>query len=410
MNDYFNLEDSVYYIIDRYENTLDIFINAGFEQFKNRDLLEKFGKNLSLRSALKSKNINEDLFIKELIELIEVGNDSKGLLLDGKKNLGKRIKVEGVLPCPVTLPLMEGFKEFLNEEGLVDKVDYNLKVASGGVDWLKDIIRKTDSSDELSDIFISAGFDLFFDDNLMGKYKNNGVFKDLLFNYPINKDFNNDYIKIQDPRGEYSIIGVVPAIFLVNKEELGDRNPPKTWADLFKEEFQGEVALPVGDFDLFNAILLNIYKKYGQDGLRKLGKSFMSNMHPQEMVKSHIKKKDKPTITIMPYFFTKMITGTGPMMPIWPEDGAIISPIFLLSKANKEDEVKNIVEFFGSKAVGEILSHNGKFPSTSYEINNNLDENQKFMWIGWDFIEKNDIGPLIEQCEKIFNASINAII
>ncbi|MDM8534564.1 ABC transporter substrate-binding protein, partial [Clostridiaceae bacterium HSG29] len=41
-------------------------------------------------------------------------------------------------------------------------------------------------------------------------------------------------------------------------------------------------------FDLFNAILLNVYKKYGEDGIKRLGKSLLSSMHPSEMVKSHI--------------------------------------------------------------------------------------------------------------------------
>ena len=108
----------------------------------------------------------------------------------------------------------------------------------------------------------------------------------------------------------------------------------------------------------------------------------------------------------MPYFFTKMITGKGPMVPIWPEDGAIISPIFLLSKADKEEKVKPLVDFFASKEVGEILSNNGKFPSTNPQVDNELSEDQKFMWLGWDYINNNDIGSLITKCEKLFNEAI----
>lgn len=108
----------------------------------------------------------------------------------------------------------------------------------------------------------------------------------------------------------------------------------------------------------------------------------------------------------MPYFFTKMITGKGPMVPVWPEDGSIIRPIFLLSKEEKEDKLKAFVDYFSSKEVGEILSHNGKFPSTNIDLVNGLEKNQKFMWLGWDFINNNDIGSLIKKCEDIFNRSI----
>ena len=60
---------------------------------------------------------------------------------------------------------------------------------------------------------------------------------------------------------------MVAAVFLVNTDELGDRAVPVSWEDLLKPEFENSVSLPIGDFDLFNAILLNIYKKYGEDGI-----------------------------------------------------------------------------------------------------------------------------------------------
>ena len=96
-----------------------------------------------------------------------------------------------------------------------------MRVASGGVDWIKDKIKDIDDEDELADLFMSAGFDLFFDKKLMGKFKSKGVFEDLTGFDKLNKDFNNEEIDLQDPQGQYSIIGVVPAVFLVNKEELG---------------------------------------------------------------------------------------------------------------------------------------------------------------------------------------------
>lgn len=405
MNKYFDIKDKVYDITEKYPETIDVFVSSGFEQLANEKMRKALGKTISLEMACKSKKINIELFEKKLIETIEQNRTSedKGLIDRGIKE-DADIRIEGILPCPVKLPLYESFEKWLDKKDFPFILDYELKVASGGVDWIKDKIENIENEEKLADIFLSAGFDLFFDKHLMGKYKEKGVFKDFTSS-KINKDFNNEYIDLKDPMGQYGVIGVVPAVFLVNKEEIGDREYPRTWEDLFKEEFEGEVSLPVGDFDLFNAILLNIYKKYGEDGLRKLGKSFMRNMHPSEMVKSY-RKKDKPTITIMPYFFTKMVTGKGAMVPIWPEDGAIISPIFLLSKSSKEEKVKPFVDYFASKEVGEILSNNGRFPSTNPEVDNELDDNQRFMWLGWDYINNHDIGTLITKCEKIFNESI----
>lgn len=407
MNKYFDIKDKVFDITEKYPETIDIFVGNGFDQLANEKMRKIMGKTISIEMACKTKKVNTQLFEQKLIEVIDQNRTSvDGALVDSKNVRGGDIKIDGILPCPVRLPLLEGFEKWLGENKFDFTVDYDLKVASGGVDWIKEKIEKIDSEDELSDLFMSAGFDLFFDKKLMGKFKEQGVFEDLTGFDNINKDFQNEEINLKDPDNQYSMIGVVPAVFLVNKEEIGDRQMPQTWADLFRPEFEGEVSLPIGDFDLFNAILLNIYKAYGEEGLRSLGKCFMRNMHPAEMVKSHIRKKDKPTITIMPYFFTKMITGNGPMVPIWPKDGSIISPIFLLTKNSKREQIKPFVDFFTSKEVGELLSHNGRFPSTNPEVENDLTDEQKFMWLGWDFIKSHDIGELIKECERIFNESI----
>lgn len=405
MNKYFDIKDKVYDLTEEYPETIDIFVGAGFDKLKNDMMRKSLGKTISVEMACRSKGINVELFEEKLVGIIE-GNmtDADGNIQEGKSEGEAEIKINGILPCPVRLPMLEGFESFLEEENLGEGIEYELKVASGGVGWIEDEIRSKDAKG-LPDLFMSAGFDLFFDKELMGKFKEEGIFKDLNKDKMMNQDFDNEEFSLKDPDGNYSVIGVVPAVFLVNKEEVGDREIPRTWEDLFKEEFIGEVSLPVGDFDLFNAILLNIYKNYGKDGLEKLGKSFMNNLHPSEMVKSY-RKKSKPTVTIMPYFFTKMITGKGPMVPVWPEDGAIISPIFLLSKQEKEEELKPFVDYFSSREVGEILSHNGKFPSTNIDVDNKLSEDQEFMWLGWDFIKNNDIGALIRKCEKIFNSSI----
>src|SRR5699024_4705377 len=147
-----------------------------------------------------------------------------------------------------------------------------------------------------------------------------------------------------------------------------------------KPEFENAVSLPVGDFDLFNAMLLTLYKKYGEEGIKKLGKSMLKSMHPSEMVKSHM-KSIRPAVTIMPYFFTRMTKRGGPMVAVWPEDGAIISPIFLLSKKSKKGKLKPFVDLFVSKEIGEILSHNGRFPSTNPEVDNGISKDQKYLWL-----------------------------
>jgi ABC-type Fe3+ transport system substrate-binding protein len=71
------------------------------------------------------------------------------------------------------------------------------------------------------------------------------------------------------------MLGVVPAVFLVNKDMLGDRPLPKSWKELLTPEFEKSVSLPISDFDLFNSILININKNYGEEGVKSLGRHFL---------------------------------------------------------------------------------------------------------------------------------------
>jgi len=396
-----NLKETLYDFTERYKESIPLLIAMGFDNLKDETQRNVIGKQITLEMALKSKGISPTAFEEKVLESMEGELEDKNRLTDKQPH----INVSGVLPCPVRIPLLEAFEKWLedNQQGVGVKIDYDLRAASMGVDWLKERLVKEDPH-VIPDLFISAGFDLFFDDKLFGHYREKGFFKDItIHSSSYHPDFSNDKIDLRDPKGQYSMIGVVPAVFLVNTDELNGSKMPKTWDDILSDTFQHRVSLPVGDFDLFNAIMLNIHKKYGDDGIRKLKKSMLRSMHPSEMVKSHVKKYNKPTVTIMPYFFTKLVKGTGPMQAVWPEDGAIISPIFMLTKKEKVNQLKPIADFYASKEIGEILAHNGRFPSTNPEVDNRVPEENSYRWLSWEYIENNDIGQLIRHCERIFN-------
>ncbi|MFA8435092.1 MAG: ABC transporter substrate-binding protein [Marinifilaceae bacterium] len=409
-NKYFKTKDTLLSICQQYPETISIFVSNGFKQLEDEKKRELFGKSLTLEMALKMKKMNVEAFSKLLVEGIEAArNQIDASLNEEKKSVAKgAIRLEGLLPCPVRIPLVEGLDNFIAEyEKEHDTpIVYDLKAASMGLDWLMDAVVNEDNADKLADIFISAGFDLFFEDHLMGKFKKMDVFADSTGFDRLNKDVDNEQISLKDPSGHYSMIGVVPAVFLVNKKELGDRPVPRTWADILKSEFAQSVSLPIGDFDLFNSILLHLYKAYGEAGIKGLGRCLLEGMHPSQMVKSHTKKSNKPAVTIMPYFFTRMVKEGGVMEAVWPEDGAIISPIFMLTKKDKLEKLQPVIDFFASKEVGEVLSHQGLFPSIHPEVDNRLAEGNKFMWLGWDYIYGQNIGDLIRKCDGLFKDGI----
>jgi hypothetical protein len=268
-----DLKDTLFNITEKHKEALDLLISLGFDSLKDDNLRKMFGSSISLENALKSKKINPEAFLAKLMERIEENKRAQNKYKD-------TIKVTGVLPCPVKVPLLETFENWLAEQDFDFNLDYELKAASMGIDWIKDEMK---NSEKIPDLFISAGFDLFFDRNLLGKYKSDNLFEDISGIEKYNDDFSEYDLK--DPSGQYSMLGVVPAVFLVNRDELKGRKIPESWEEFLSGEFENNVSLPISDFDLFNALLLNIYKLYGEEGIRKLAGIFQKNMHPSEMVK-----------------------------------------------------------------------------------------------------------------------------
>ena len=394
-------------ITEQYPETIPVFVSRGFPQLADPEQRRRLGKSISLSSALLLKQMDADAFLRLLEEAVKNGGEQADVTLNSssaeRELSGDALSVVGILPCPVRLPLMENWDSFLQDFHSSSRrgIRHELKAASMGLDWVQENIEGARNADDLPDLFVSAGFDMFFDEKRIGRFRREGVFADLSGLSEDNPDFAD--LDLRDPEGRYTIISVVPAMFLVNSDELGDRDAPRTWEDLLHPRFERSVSLPVGDFDLFNAILLNIHKEFGDDGVRALGRNLLSSMHPSQMVKSGTRNTGRPAVTIMPYFFSRMARAGGSMKAIWPDDGAIISPIFMLSKAARADELQPVVDFFASRETGEVLSGQGLFPSTHPEVRNELPPGSRFRWLGWDYIAANDLSAVISRCEALFN-------
>ena len=399
---YFKAEDTLFEITEKYPQTIKVFVEQGFEQLADKEKRATLGKALRLNIALSMRNIDETAFADLLNQAIEGANSNNSYIDPSKK-----INIKGLLPCPVRLPLQEALDEFIENSTDHIQVEAQLKAASMGLDWIKDEILSAEKAENLDDLYISAGFDMFFEDSYFGRFIKTGEFADPMPWKSINGDFDHDGLRLKDPKSRYGIIAVVPAIFLVNTELIGDRPVPQSWEDLLNPIYANSISLPVSDFDLFNAILLTLSQRYGTEAITALGKNMQQSMHPAQMVKSERSKNQKPAITIMPYFFTKMAKVGGVMQAIWPKDGAIISPIFAIGKAKRFAQMEKLADFFGSSKLAEILSHQGLFPSLNPVIDNKIPKENGYMWLGWDYIDSHNLNQEFEACDKLFNDAHN---
>ena len=422
MNNYFTMDETVFDVTERYPEIIRYLAGKGFTPLTNPMMRKLMGKKITLEKAFLSKKLDVDSCERELVEIIEQNastgfahidlslktrNDNRIEPEDGKKT----VRIEGVLPCPIRIPLLESFESFYSGYVKAHKEDmekknykirYDLRSANLGIDWIIDQAR-TGKKENLPDVLLSAGFELFFDKKLMGSFIENKEFHCALDT--VNKDFCNDYIDLRDEKKNYAIIGVVPAIMIVNTALLNGRKMPEIWEDILSPEFEHSVAIPFGDLDLFNSVVLNIYARFGDEGIKKLGKACSTYMHPAQMVKGGNAVAAQPVVSISPYFFSQMIKEQTALKTVWPKDGAIVAPIFMLVKKDTEELTKDFVSFFLSEKTGTVFARSGFFPSTNPAVDNRLSADKKFSWVGWDFIYRDDIGALLEKIKADFEAA-----
>lgn len=395
-------------LLEQHPETLEVLLANGFENLKDPKVLAGVGGFLKLERAALTKNYDLDNFLGLLQQKVDEKHNQVDVTMKQTQQEQSEINISGLLPCPVRLPLLEGFDRFIEqytrESGVT--VSYKFEAASLGSAWMDEHIQTVTAPEQLPDIFVSAGFETFFDPATIGKFKDHGVFADLTGD-AVNRSFEG--LELKDPKGHYGLISVVPSAFMVNHDELGDLPVPRTWADILKPEFEQKVALPVGDFDLFNAILLTIHKMYGDEGVKKLGRCMLKSMHPAQMIKNAQRvAEEKPPVTIIPYFFSRMAGMVKSLEIVWPEDGAIISPIFMLAKADKKEKLQPIADFLCSKEVGEILTNRGLFPALNPAVENQLPEQHPWQWVGWDYLYSHDIAAQIRYTVGLFEDAMNA--
>ncbi|HPF34711.1 MAG TPA: ABC transporter substrate-binding protein [Candidatus Krumholzibacteria bacterium] len=401
-------------IADAFPETIPVFVDLGFPQMADPARRAALGAKVTLDQAARAKGRDAAAMLADLRAAVRDARRGEDLTLAAADESrmfpdAGDVKVAGLLPCPVRIPLLETFDAAAQaveaKHGV--SVGYRLAAASVGMDVVQAEMARLKTEADLPDVFLSAGFEAFFDHRNLRRFKDAGVFADRSWERT-NPAF--DGLGIKDPDGHFSMIGAVPAIFLVDTQQLEEGEPvPRTWTDLLDPRLERRVALPVGDFDLFNGILLTLWKHYGDDGVRALARNLMRSLHPSQAAgRFKATKGEVPTVSVIPYFFSRMAKLNPKVEIVWPEDGAVLSPIFMLERAGAGEAARELADVFLSREAGEILAHKGLFPSLHPDVVNELPDPAPWLWLGWDFVREHDLGVMIPRMLEIFHQGTEA--
>jgi len=399
------LDWTIQAIVSRFPETRDVFIQNGFEIFSGDEVLQNAGAILHLKIALQLKKINAEAFLKLIDDRIEnVARETRLLSLMQSAKIdtsGTAFRFVAHIPRPLQVTLQEELKLFLQTLQEKRQVWFNYSTGPFFLDEelsFHDCMGYEKDVDAMPDIVLAHGFGLF-NEKMIKRVVAQGVYRAFPWQ-PANKIMTNS--GAIDVDGQFVMIAASATVMVVDCNKLHGLPVPQTWGDLLKPEYERMVVLTGHNNHINELVLLYIYKQYGTKGIAALGRSVRQYAQPPQMIKAMASNNEvSPPIYVMSNFFANMLPQREQIKVIWPQDGALIMPIFILVKANKKEAYKELVDFLTGIEIGRIFA-GSNFLSAHPDVDNHLPEGASLQWIGWDFIKKNDISSLTKKLNEKF--------
>ncbi len=379
--------DTLREIAQNYPAVRPLFERQGLGGYWSAESLERIGRFARLGTLLKTAGIEPDSFIADLNRTWQ----------EQETDLADELHFMAMLPCGLRNPFKESFDahvaanperfagfNFLNEGNVNHELSFY------------PLIDKMESIDELPDVIMASDINHFFHRPFIDKFLTGGLFESCIPYEP------NAYLRdcgFYDPAGNYSMYTANLLVMAVDKKKLGSRPMPACWDDLLDPMFENEIIMR-GEGDFFcNAVMLPFYKDHGLDAVKAMARNIKNGKHPAEMVKlAGSAKAEAGTIYLLPWFFAQRIKDPNVEI-VWPSDGAIASPVFMLAKKGASEKHPQLVDFLFSRTTSEMLAER-HFTPIHPEVPCGLKTDLK--WLGWDFLTENDIGQTKEDIRAAF--------
>jgi ABC-type Fe3+ transport system substrate-binding protein len=319
----------------------------------------------------------------------------------------REINMVAFAPCPLELPLLGKLDKLLEEYGKRTGERLTFVIPSFSEERDKyDNFSDITGLEMLPDVLVSMGFGDFMKCEFVQDFLTPENFA--VCGLPaMNENFSGS--SYTDKEGCYSLISSFPTVFLVDMNELGDLPVPVRWSDLLENTYRNKFVIS-GKNDVVNdAVLLTIFDRFGEEGVKKLAGNIMAVGGYSKIVAEMAGQENKPALYAIPYYFALRELGKPEMRLVWPEDGAILDPVYMIVKRNSLEKAKVIIDYLTGKDFGELSSGMG-FPVPHAGVDNKLPEDAGFSWVGWDFIRNRNIHALKESLADIFRSSKSAEI
>jgi ABC-type Fe3+ transport system substrate-binding protein len=383
-------------LITIYPQTRSVFEGHGLGVLVSEDGLRALGPFLTLGTALRSRSMDVEGFVRLLQESVQTRPPLEAPGLDTLEAQAG-LSLLALMPCGLKVPFsreMAGFMENQRQGGL--DVSYAVEGNLNQELSYYSYVPTVRTPEELPDIILSSDFNTFYSRDFRERFVETGVFTGY---GNITPSASYTAAGVMDPLGQYTILGINPLVMVVNLDQLEGRPLPEIWEDLLDPRWKGSISLR-GSSDFFcHAVLLPIWLRHGEDGLCSLADNVRQGLHPSQMVKK-IDANAPGAIYVMPEFFAHRVKHKERVQIVWPPDGALASPVTLQVKASRIQALRPILEYLTSVELAGTMA-GARFPVPHAEVTGEVQDNP-LLWPGWDFLRGKDLLEVNRAIDEIF--------
>jgi ABC-type Fe3+ transport system substrate-binding protein len=210
----------------------------------------------------------------------------------------------------------------------------------------------------------------------------------------------------RDPLGRCTVIAANVTVMAVDRSQLRGRPIPRRWPDLLDPAWEVSVVMR-GDGDgvtWCETTLLTWHSLLGARGLRTLRKAIRDGWHPAKIAKSMAAgKSDAPVVGVLPWVFAETLSAKRHIEIVWPEDGAVVSPVTMLVRRSASPSVRRVARWLAGPEVAEVFTA-ARFPTPHPEVPPGTPRGARYAWVGWDLLRSRDVPALIREVEGLFSS------
>jgi len=380
-----------------------LFKAYGLGKFEDPEIRGSLGSVLKLRTALAMAHADERRFLDAVNGS---GDDSAGLDFSLDYSSQRSLRMLGLLPCGMKMPFKRSFEGFLEAKGRLGEGAEWKCLVEGNVNHEYSYYPYIDtigSASEIPDVVVSSDINSFMHRRFMDFLLPAGGFKSLNDPAKLNRDFaGTGYL---DPKWRYTMLSANLLVIVVNKASASGLRVPREWSDLLAPDYAGKIAIRGQGGSYCNGVLMPFHRLFGIDGVKRLAKSLLDGMHPAEMVEEIERgRPGSAALYVMPLFFAKRLKDLEKFEIVIPEDGAIVSPVFMLVRSSRAAEASAIADFILGREMSQACADAG-FPSVRDDVENRLPPGAKLLWMGWDYLESRDPAELKDEIEAAVDSA-----